>query len=219
MIRASSRSSQQLRRFIHSLDTSPRSCLSPRFLTYVRARPRTHPILHTVSSPSRTFTSSSTRLAAALSSHPPGQPTQLVSYPTSSDLEASEESDETEFDLVSPHEAKLELTERAAEQLRAIARKQSDDTAALRIAVESGGCHGYQYKMELATQQNPDDYHFSHPSVKPSNILIDAVSMPLLNGVVVDFATELIGSSFRILDNPQAKGSGCGCGVSWELKT
>jgi Fe-S cluster assembly iron-binding protein IscA len=52
----------------------------------------------------------------------------------------------------------------------------------------------------------------------PSNILIDAVSMSLLNGSVVDFATELIGSSFRILDNPQAQGSGCGCGVSWELR-
>lgn len=44
---------------------------------------------------------------------------------------------------------------------------------------------------------------FSHPSVKPSNILIDAVSMSLLKGAVIDFATELIGSSFRILDNPQ----------------
>lgn len=60
--------------------------------------------------------------------------------------------------------------------------------------------------------------HFSHPTLKPSNILIDAVSLSLVNGSVVDFATELIGSSFRILDNPQAKGSGCGCGVSWELK-
>jgi Fe-S cluster assembly iron-binding protein IscA len=59
---------------------------------------------------------------------------------------------------------------------------------------------------------------FSHPAVKPSNIVIDAVSMSLLNGSVIDFATELIGSSFRVLDNPQAKGSGCGCGVSWELK-
>ena len=60
--------------------------------------------------------------------------------------------------------------------------------------------------------------HFEHPSVKPSNILIDAVSMPLIKGSVLDFATELIGSSFRIVENPQAKGSGCGCGVSWELK-
>lgn len=64
----------------------------------------------------------------------------------------------------------------------------------------------------------PPSSHFEHPTLKPSNILVDAVSLSLLNGSTVDFATELIGSSFRIVDNPQAKGSGCGCGVSWELK-
>ena len=59
---------------------------------------------------------------------------------------------------------------------------------------------------------------FCHPDIKPSNVVIDAVSMPLVKGSTLDFATELIGSSFRIAENPQAKGSGCGCGVSWELK-
>lgn len=58
----------------------------------------------------------------------------------------------------------------------------------------------------------------AHPDIKPSNVVIDAVSMPLVKGCTLDFATELIGSSFRIEENPQAKGSGCGCGVSWELK-
>ncbi|EPQ57735.1 hypothetical protein GLOTRDRAFT_37542, partial [Gloeophyllum trabeum ATCC 11539] len=99
-----------------------------------------------------------------------------------------------------------------------IAARENNPDAALRIAVESGGCHGYQYKMELAKSRNPDDYHFTHPTIRPANILIDAVSLSLLKGSTVDFATELIGSSFRIVDNPQAKGSGCGCGVSWELK-
>lgn len=59
--------------------------------------------------------------------------------------------------------------------------------------------------------------HFTHPTIAPSNVLVDAVSFSLLNGSTIDFATELIGSSFRVLDNPHAKGSGCGCGVSWEL--
>ncbi|KXN87349.1 Iron-sulfur assembly protein 2, partial [Leucoagaricus sp. SymC.cos] len=99
-----------------------------------------------------------------------------------------------------------------------IAGRGNDPTATLRIAVESGGCHGYQYKMELAKEIRGDDYHFSHPVVKPSNIIVDAVSLSLLNGSTIDYATELIGSSFRVADNPQAKGSGCGCGVSWELK-
>ena len=45
--------------------------------------------------------------------------------------------------------------------------------------------------------------HFSHPTIKPSNIVIDAVSMSLMKGAVIDFATELIGSSFRVAENPQ----------------
>lgn len=44
------------------------------------------------------------------------------------------------------------------------------------------------------------------------------MSLKLTRGATVHFATELIGSTFRIEDNPQAKGAGCGCGVSWELK-
>lgn len=59
---------------------------------------------------------------------------------------------------------------------------------------------------------------FSHPVIKPSNIVVDAVSMSLLKGSTIDFVTEMIGSSFRVVENPQSKGSGCGCGVSWELK-
>ncbi|EJD42245.1 hypothetical protein AURDEDRAFT_67965, partial [Auricularia subglabra TFB-10046 SS5] len=90
--------------------------------------------------------------------------------------------------------------------------------SALRIAVESGGCHGYQYKMELAKSREPDDYHFVHPSIQPANVYVDAVSLGLVKGSTLDYVTELIGSSFRITENPQAKGNGCGCGVSWEAK-
>jgi iron-sulfur cluster assembly accessory protein len=59
---------------------------------------------------------------------------------------------------------------------------------------------------------------FSHPSTRPANIVVDAMSLALVKGATIDFATELIGSNFRISDNPQAKNSGCGCGVSWEAK-
>jgi hypothetical protein len=58
--------------------------------------------------------------------------------------------------------------------------------------------------------------HLTHPDIRPSNLYIDAVSLPMVNGSTVDYATELIGSSFRVTENPHAKG-GCGCGVSWEL--
>ncbi|CDO72641.1 hypothetical protein BN946_scf184985.g60 [Trametes cinnabarina] len=177
----------------------------------------THPRTRLVSSAQRAFaTTSSARAAHA--QHPPAQHSELLSYPSPESLrQADEDADEPDVDFVPPEEAILDMTDRAAEQLRAVAQREGPD-AALRIAVESGGCHGYQYKLELAKNKEPDDYHFSHPRIKPSNIYVDAVSMSLLKGSTIDFATELIGSSFRVVDNPQAKGSGCGCGVSWELK-
>ncbi|KDR75284.1 hypothetical protein GALMADRAFT_69637 [Galerina marginata CBS 339.88] len=151
---------------------------------------------------------------AALASSLPTQPTVVLFTPSREDIEK----EELDVDLTPPEQIKLEITDRAAQQLMNIAEREKNQNAALRIAVESGGCHGYQYKMDLATSRSPDDYQFSHPSIKPSNILVDAVSLSLLNGSTIDFSTELIGSSFRVAHNPQAKGSGCGCGVSWELK-
>ncbi len=47
-------------------------------------------------------------------------------------------------------------------------------------------------------------------------LYVDSVSLHLIKGSTIDYVTELIGSQFAIRDNPQAKGAGCGCGVSWE---
>lgn len=47
-------------------------------------------------------------------------------------------------------------------------------------------------------------------------LFVDSISLALIRGSTIDYVTELIGSQFAIRDNPQAKGSGCGCGVSWE---
>ncbi|TFK74559.1 hypothetical protein BDN72DRAFT_759499 [Pluteus cervinus] len=197
--------------------------------SFIRAFARTtRPLLHSTTTRSSTqcirsrtslyFASRSFSVTpntrAALATSLPAKPTVVVSAPTQTAIDA----EEIDVELIPPEQAKLVITDRAAEQLRDIATREHDSDAALRIAVESGGCHGYQYKMELAKGHAPDDYHFSHPTLKPSNILIDAVSLSMMNGSTVDYATELIGSSFRIAENPQAKGSGCGCGVSWELK-
>ncbi|KAK0226041.1 hypothetical protein IW262DRAFT_1457281 [Armillaria fumosa] len=164
--------------------------------------------------PTRSFSSTQCR-RAAFAEQPPSQPTKLLSTPSKDYLEE----EEIEVELPADNDLRIVITDRAAEKLRAIAKREGNPEAALRIAVESGGCHGYQYKMDLAKHQSPDDYLFSHPTIAPSNILVDAVSLTLLNGSTIDFATELIGSSFRVTENPHAKGSGCGCGVSWELKT
>ncbi|EJT98391.1 hypothetical protein DACRYDRAFT_57370 [Dacryopinax primogenitus] len=136
----------------------------------------------------------------------------LLYAPTPKQLEALE----LEVDPNVFNEARLIITERAAEQLRRVAEKANNSEIALRVGVESGGCHGYQYTMEVTSEYEPDDFVFTRADTQPSKVIIDAVSLGLLKGATVDYATELIGSSFRIMENPQAKGSGCGCGVSWE---
>ncbi|KAH9888463.1 hypothetical protein C8Q73DRAFT_710249 [Cubamyces lactineus] len=152
----------------------------------------------------RNFASTSHARAAQVQ-HPPTQRAELVSYPSPSSIrQEDEDSDDPEVELVPPEEASLEMTERAAEQLRAVAQKEGGN-AALRVAVESGGCHGYQYRLQLAKKKEPDDYHFSHPRIKPSNIYVDAISLPLMNGATIDYATELIGSSFKVVENPQVR--------------
>ena len=49
-----------------------------------------------------------------------------------------------------------------------------------------------------------------------ARVIVDSVTLALIKGSTIDYVTELIGSQFAIVENPQAKGSGCGCGVSWE---
>ncbi|KAF9047382.1 hypothetical protein BJ165DRAFT_1403108 [Panaeolus papilionaceus] len=178
------------------------------------ARQARNAIVRPTASHSRRWLSSSSSNYAALASKLPTKPTVVLSTPSPGYIEA----EEIDVELIPTDQVQLEITDRAAEQLMNIANREHNPDSALRVSVESGGCHGYQYKMELAKHQSPDDYHFTHPTIKPSNILVDAVSFTLLNGSTIDFATELIGSSFQVLHNPQAKGSGCGCGVSWELK-
>ncbi|SPO39644.1 related to ISA1 - mitochondrial matrix protein involved in biogenesis of the iron-sulfur cluster of Fe/S proteins [Pseudozyma flocculosa] len=105
-------------------------------------------------------------------------------------------------------------TERAINQLRKVSERENNPSLALRVAVEPGGCHGYQYKMEITEEVEEDDFQFEvHPGI---NILVDSVSLALVRGSTIDYVTELIGSQFAIKNNPQAKGAGCGCGVSWE---
>ncbi|CAD6573974.1 MAG: [4Fe-4S] proteins maturation [Cyphobasidiales sp. Tagirdzhanova-0007] len=120
----------------------------------------------------------------------------------------------------------LNITAAAERQLARIQERERDVDLALRILVESGGCHGYSTKLQLASiskDKAVDDYVLSAKSsasdaTQAGLLLVDALTLSLIRGSTLDYATELIGSSFRLVDNPQASGKGCGCGVSWELK-
>ncbi|RFU26904.1 hypothetical protein B7463_g9454, partial [Scytalidium lignicola] len=146
--------------------------------------------------------------------------------------------------------------------------KDQNPNLALRIQVESGGCHGFQYLMSLTTlpplqssfspignetveihgqpavldttlsQANPspqlsasssagaessegkldeDDTVFIADDGSGAKVVMDGPSLELLKGSKVDYTMELIGSQFKIVDNPLATSS-CGCGTSFDIK-
>ena len=82
---------------------------------------------------------------------------------------------------------------------------------ALRVAVEGGGCSGFQYEIAL-DEPKDDDLVLEGSGQK---VVVDPVSLPFLAGAVVDFADELIGARF-VIDNPNATSS-CGCGTSFSI--
>jgi len=153
----------------------------------------------------------------------------------------------------------IEITARASNRLKEIMAKDQNPNLALRIQVESGGCHGFQYLMSLTTlppldipasRAKPTKEDFTpalnassdDPNAVPSSdsekngnlggddtvfaaddgagakVVMDGPSLELLKGSKVDFTMELIGSQFKIVDNPLATSS-CGCGTSFDIKT
>ncbi|HEU4650419.1 MAG TPA: iron-sulfur cluster assembly accessory protein [Croceibacterium sp.] len=105
----------------------------------------------------------------------------------------------------------LTLTEAAADRIGLIARKQGRP-AILRLAVEGGGCSGFQYRFDLADAAEADDVVSETAGVR---LVVDPVSLELVGGSTVDFVESLGGAAFKV-ENPQAA-SGCGCGSSFGI--
>jgi len=88
----------------------------------------------------------------------------------------------------------------------------TDAPRALRIAVEGGGCSGFQYDMTLEEAATTDDLVLEGAGQR---VLIDPVSLPFLENATIDFTDELIGARFVVV-NPNATSS-CGCGISFSM--
>ena len=101
----------------------------------------------------------------------------------------------------------IKFTDKALKQIDNLLAKK-DKGVFFRIAIKGGGCSGFQYDFSFEKKPSEDDLKFN-------NIIIDKASADLLKGSEVDYATDLIGDSFKI-SNPQSKSS-CGCGVSFSL--
>jgi iron-sulfur cluster assembly accessory protein len=107
--------------------------------------------------------------------------------------------------------SELVLTEAAARRLKALSDLEGRPLM-LRVAVDGGGCSGFQYRFDLVDAPEPDDVRIERDGAAA---VIDEVSLPLLAGSEIDFVDELVGAQFTVR-NPQAKSS-CGCGVSFSL--
>ncbi len=105
----------------------------------------------------------------------------------------------------------MTLSPSAAARVALIASKQGKP-AILRLAVEGGGCSGFQYKFGLADAPEADDLVIERDGVR---LLVDAVSLDLIAGSTVDYVESLGGAAFKV-ENPQAA-SGCGCGSSFSI--
>ncbi|WP_439523700.1 HesB/IscA family protein [Marivita sp.] len=101
------------------------------------------------------------------------------------------------------------VTDRAFERLSEIGA--NSDGKALRVAVEGGGCSGFQYEIKL-DDPSEDDLVLEGQGER---VVVDSVSLPFLANAVIDFSEELIGARF-VIQNPNATSS-CGCGTSFSM--
>ena len=101
----------------------------------------------------------------------------------------------------------INFSQKAVEKINQLISKKPSGTF-FRISVKGGGCSGFKYDFTFDTNVENDD-------LKHENIIIDKSSLKMLEGSLVDFSEELIGTSFKI-SNPKTKSS-CGCGISFSF--
>ena len=106
----------------------------------------------------------------------------------------------------------ITITESAARRVALLKEQENVPGAFLRIAVSGGGCSGFQYGFSFDDAKNADDIVFRRDGVE---VVVDDVSLDLLNGAEIDFVEDMMGAAFQV-KNPNAASS-CGCGNSFAI--
>lgn len=106
----------------------------------------------------------------------------------------------------------LVISDNAAKQIASLREQEGDRDLMLRVSVAGGGCSGFRYTFDFDRSVNDDDRTFHNGDV---TVVVDEVSLELLDGSQIDYKQELIGSYFEI-NNPNASSS-CGCGSSFAI--
>jgi iron-sulfur cluster assembly accessory protein len=108
-------------------------------------------------------------------------------------------------------EPSITISERAARRIAELLRGEPGD-ALFRVSVEGGGCSGFQYRFDLVSERTPDDLVIERDGAR---VVVDPVSLELVQGSEIDFVDELIGAQFKV-NNPNVTAS-CGCGTSFSI--
>jgi iron-sulfur cluster assembly accessory protein len=106
------------------------------------------------------------------------------------------------------------VTESAATKIRALmAEEPEGDVSVLRIAIQGGGCSGFQYALGFDRGPQDGDNEIEMNGVR---VVIDPFSAPYLAGAEIDYVDALMGAGFAI-NNPNVQAA-CGCGSSFQAK-
>jgi iron-sulfur cluster assembly protein len=106
----------------------------------------------------------------------------------------------------------LRITDRAVDKVKALLHDENKDGYGLRVAVQGGGCSGFQYGLTWENEQKPNDDLLEFDGLK---VYVDRLSAMYLEEVSIDYVDSLSGSGFKI-DNPKSTGT-CGCGSSFSV--
>jgi iron-sulfur cluster assembly protein len=105
----------------------------------------------------------------------------------------------------------IQLTESAALRVRSFLESRGSGVG-LRVGIKKTGCSGFAYVVNYADAVGSGDVVFEDRGVK---VVVDAESLPLIDGTVVDFIKQGLNEAFRFR-NPNVKGE-CGCGESFTV--
>jgi iron-sulfur cluster assembly protein len=106
----------------------------------------------------------------------------------------------------------MTLTESAATKIKQLLAEE-EDVSVLRVAIQGGGCSGFQYGLGFDRGPQEGDIEFSMYGV---DVVVDPFSAPYLHGAEIDYVDTIQTSGFAI-NNPNATSS-CGCGHSFQVE-
>lgn len=106
----------------------------------------------------------------------------------------------------------VNITSSAAAEIKKFMSSEDDlpETSGLRVRVVPGGCSGFQYSLNIEEESRQGDFIVEQEGVR---LFVDMFSAQYLNGIQIDYTSNMMGSGFTF-ENPNATG-GCGCGTSF----